>query len=281
VAADGELTVTFEVTATCPGGQWLDSAATDITVSGTDGVYASGLFDLSGTPFWLPEGEPVRLPLAFPADTVFGTEDEVDEAIGSGTVHVDCVQDADQPTPAEPSEEPEPTEQPEPADPSEGGTAEEPGVDGGRETALQALRRIAREDLATVGGDLVDHWVPQLSSKYFGLRAEGRRWTYQAILAEHLDLRLRYPNVRLLYSSDWNFQVPDVWVTMTGVTYPHWPDVLSFCLGEGRVYGDCSAKFLRRGGPWEGTTAYVTDEGTIPPLRDGPTRDGRRRPGSD
>ena len=126
----------------------------------------------------------MRLPLAFPADTVFGTEDEVDEAIGSGTVHVDCVQDADQPTPAEPSEEPEPTEQPEPADPSEGGTAEEPGADGGRETALQALRRIAREDLATVGGDLVDHWVPQLSSKYFGLRAEGRRWTYQAILAE-------------------------------------------------------------------------------------------------
>ncbi len=70
-------------------------------------------------------------------------------------------------------------------------------------TSVSALRLQADADRAFILANLDNRWVAQLSSKRPGLVAEGRTWTDQAILDEFLALRLRFNDVRLLWSDEW------------------------------------------------------------------------------
>ena len=192
---------------------------------------------------------------------MFATPEEVAEGIATEVVHVDCVQDGPAPaSPASPDEG---------ADPREGGTAEEPGAEADGETALEALRRIAREDDASVGDELVGSWVPQLSSKRQGLNGADGTWSYEQILEEHQRLRLTYPNVKLLFSTQWNYELDGFWVTVTGLPSSSWRPPLEYCVESGFDKDHCYAKLLDRdGGPDQHTTWFLTDADRVP--RNGP-----------
>lgn len=253
VSANGGVTVTLTFTATCPGGQWLSSSAQVVRIATADATWASGTFDFSATPFWLPEGDGAALSLVFPYDTTYATADEIQEGIDTEVVHVDCERDPDAyvgPVPADPGHG---------ADPGGLTTATGPGDDTveTEESALDALRRIAAADDPAVSEDLAGAWLPQLSSKVEGTADDGIVYTYEDILAEHLRLRARYPDVRLVNSSDWrSYRFGGFWVTVVGRTWPAWRPPLRWCATAGFDDGHCYAKLLRRERPWEGTSHY-------------------------
>jgi hypothetical protein len=119
------------------------------------------------------------------------------------------------------------------------------------------LRAIAASDQPLVLNGLADRWVPQLSSKWPGLVAEGRTWTDAAILTEHQQLRQGYSNVRLLWSGDWStFSNSSVWITIAGTGFATADQALAWCTGNGFDRDHCYAKLISTTHPVEGSTAY-------------------------
>jgi serine/threonine kinase PknH len=122
---------------------------------------------------------------------------------------------------------------------------------------VQQLRQIANGDRSFVYAQLADRWVPQLSSKRPGVVDNGVVWDNTMTLQEHLQLRQRYPNVRLLWSGDWStFSGPDFWVTVVGVTFPDSAGALAWCRNQGFDRDHCAAKVISTTHPVAGSTAY-------------------------
>jgi hypothetical protein len=118
------------------------------------------------------------------------------------------------------------------------------------------LRRLAQSDAASLGA-IADTWVPQLASKRPGTVAAGRTWDAAAILAEHQQLRARYPQARLLWSGDWSvFGGDDYWVTVLAspVASPAGAD--GWCDGQGLGADDCFATWLSHRGGSAGTAVH-------------------------
>lgn len=122
---------------------------------------------------------------------------------------------------------------------------------------VQQLRQIASDDRTFVSAQLADRWVPQLSSKRPGVVDNGVRWDNAMTLQEHLQLRQRYPDVRLLWSGDWStFSAPDFWVTVVGITSADPAPALAWCRSQGFDRDHCIAKIVSTTHPVAGSTAY-------------------------
>lgn len=119
------------------------------------------------------------------------------------------------------------------------------------------LRDQSQQDRTEMMGSHNGRWVAQLSSKHEGLEAEGRTWSEADILAEHQQLRSRYGQARLLWSSDWPvFSYDDWWVTVVAGNFSD-PDAANdWCRREGFDRDHCFAKLIRTTGGSEGTTVY-------------------------
>jgi hypothetical protein len=104
------------------------------------------------------------------------------------------------------------------------------------------------EDIAE---QLVDQWVPQLSSKRPGLVADGVRYDYQRIWRNFQELRRRYPNVLLIWSGNYSdFRSSDFYVTVVAMPYADGQDANQWCADEQIAATDCYAKLLsHRVGP--------------------------------
>lgn len=259
VGDSGGVEVSFSVSATCEGGQWLDSSAYRITMTGDEGqTLAQGLFDFSDDPVWVNDSDEVdartTVQSYFPVGQVWSTPEEIQRQIDGEVIEVPCTDESgesgsgDSLAPADPAYTDE--DDAEPAEVDEVVTAEER-----EENSLAALRRLKREDAPYVS-DWVGRWVPQVSSKTDGTKDDGIEYDYTAIYENHLQLALRYPDVRLLWSSDWNFQVPRLWVTVVGLPEDDYQPVLDWCDAQGIGLSDCAAKRLRPGGPWKGNTKW-------------------------
>ncbi|MEZ0579858.1 PQQ-binding-like beta-propeller repeat protein [Nocardioides sp. MH1] len=261
VAANGGITITYEVHATCPGGQWLNLSQLRVPfVVDGDGsdvdsgyLYADGYFDFSADPYWIPdEGE--TLDLVYPYGQTTVPADDIAQAIaddgGSGeVVFVPCEQG------------PSSTEGAVPDSPEYGADPSDPNVAAGspddsvstedrEESALEALQRIAAEDEVYVEG--LD-WTAQLSSKKPGTYDDGMVYdSYDDILALHLQLRAQFPGSLLLFSSDWpgtyGPKSRGYWVTLSGDSDLTTQPVLDWCNEQGRGSGDCWAVRVRRTG---------------------------------
>ncbi|MCA2266302.1 serine/threonine protein kinase [Mycobacterium marseillense] len=122
----------------------------------------------------------------------------------------------------------------------------------------QRLRQIASDDRPFVAAQLADRWVPQLSSKRPGVVDNGVVWDNAMTLGEHLQLRQRYPDVRLLWSGDgWStFSAPDYWVTVAGITFADPAGPLAWCRSQGFDRDHCAAKLISTTHPEPGSTAY-------------------------
>jgi serine/threonine protein kinase len=122
---------------------------------------------------------------------------------------------------------------------------------------VQQLWQIANGDRSFVNAQLADRWVPQLSSKRPGVVDNGVVWDNTMTLQEHLQLRQRYPDVRLLWSGNWStFSAPDFWVTVAGITFADSAGALAWCRGHGFDRDHCAAKIISTTHPVEGSTAY-------------------------
>jgi hypothetical protein len=114
----------------------------------------------------------------------------------------------------------------------------------------QQLQAFKDQDAPGVA-QLVDRWMPQLSSKH-----ATEPWTYDAynafpydpvqILQEHQRLRQQY-GAKLLWSGDWTtYDHPDYWVTVVPQTFPDSASVLSWCTSQGRNADHCSAQIVSK-----------------------------------
>ena len=102
---------------------------------------------------------------------------------------------------------------------------------------------------------LVGYWVPQLSSKTVGTRADGIIYGHDEILSHFNGLKARYPGALLLRSNDYtSFDKSDYWVVVIPAKYGDGTKANSWCDTEGIDRDDCFAKLLRRVGGSQGTT---------------------------
>lgn len=245
--ADGRLAVTLRVTTRCPGGDFLATPNTQITVRDGTGTVASGVFDLTRSPVLVPADGEAMFTAYFPVGSFWRAPDDVDDS----TVLVACVEDAD-------------LRAPEGSAPPAGVTTSAAGATASamppvsadaEQVAWEALRRQADLDRPRVEADLEGSWVAQLSSKRPGLEADGRTWDNQATYAEFLRLRLAYPEAVLTYSGDWtSYLYPDFWVTSFGRSFVTPEAANAWCEAEGFDAGHCYAKLVSSTLGPDGTT---------------------------
>ncbi|UXA19113.1 PQQ-like beta-propeller repeat protein [Mycobacterium sp. SMC-4] len=266
VTETGALVIDMKIVANCPGGDVLSSPRTSVSVAAGDGQnVASGTFDLSTAPIVIaPSGsgeEPSALHrFRFPVGTFWRLPVSVDEVpdadspqrgrvdLDAKTLRVECQTDGSGVASEQAGSGAESSTAAGPADPQRGDD---------ESASLDALRALANADRPFVTRQLADRWVPQLSSKRPGLVADGIVWNNAETLREHLDLRLRYPEVRLLWSGDWPvFSAPDFWVTIAGVTFADPGGALAWCRDHGFDRDHCYAKLVSTTHPVEGSTAF-------------------------
>ncbi len=261
--AGGGLVVTLKVTAKCPGGDVLGGAGTTLTIHDDTGVIASGTFDFSSNPIGIAppsgsDGGGTIIELTFPPgsfwrlpDTLGTDSSGADSSAGVAAkpgILVECERPNDgaaQATspPAAPS-----------ATASPGYTPS--GTDIGTNCS-QALRSQADSDRSFITTKLNGHWLAQLSSKRAGLEADGKVWDDCAILHEFLALRLRFVDVRMLWSDEWSvFSDPGWWVTVAAATFPGPDDANGWCRQQGFDRDHCFAKLVSTSAGPDGSTKY-------------------------
>ena len=247
--------VTLEIRPVCPTGEWISSAQVQIDLRDSAGVpLAQGRFDFSSKRLFVPGyGDPTsQLTADFGLGTAWVAPDSLAEEIASGSVHVDCLTLF--PSSGEPLEAGETVTSPRVSVAAKplSETAET------RRTALAALRRQARADDPSIL-ELEGSWVPQLSSKTVGTydALDGKTYSLADIYHQFLALRLRYPNVRLLNSSDWDaYTLKDYWVVIAGVPFIYPNQANTWCKDRGFPPSQCFAKQLIRDGAPDGTTMH-------------------------
>ncbi|OBI77913.1 hypothetical protein [Mycobacterium sp. E740] len=107
--------------------------------------------------------------------------------------------------------------------------------------ALTQLQQLAAGDREYVRSQLVERWVPQLSSKRPGIYDDGIVYDNASTLQEHQRLRRQY-NAKLLWSGDWaNFEAPNYWVTIAPYTFNDSASALAWCTHQGFDADHCYA----------------------------------------
>ena len=105
--------------------------------------------------------------------------------------------------------------------------------------------------------DLQQWWLPQVSSKRPGLVAEGITWTNADILRDHLALRQRFPQARLVWSGDWTtFSSSNWWVTIVALPMTTPQQANGWCDAQGLDADHCFAKMISSVLGPDGTTVY-------------------------
>jgi len=119
------------------------------------------------------------------------------------------------------------------------------------------LRSQADSDRSFITTKLNGHWLAQLSSKHAGLVADGKVWDDCAILNEFLALRLRFIDVRMLWSDEWSvFSYPGWWVIVAAATFPGPDEANGWCRQQGFDNEHCFAKLISTTAGPGGSTKY-------------------------
>ncbi len=264
------LHVVIVITTSCTHDQVLSSSDVRVGLARGTTRYAAATFDLSATPLAVPAGgasAEVELlfdgesdlddgalgALAVPEDeagALTGGVDVVyaitcvpagDAVAGRERVRVDATGGADLGAAAR-------VEAQGPAPPE----AELTGA-----AALAELERIAAADRPFVDGTLYDTWVSQLSAKTIGTDDPTTGIHYDdhgQILDNYQDLLARYPDLRLVRSSDYSsFKLDGYWVMVRGVPRASPEEANAWCDAEGWGSDDCYAKRITQG-DYEGNT---------------------------
>lgn len=233
------LRLGFAATPGCADGQVV-TGATELRVQDGPVQVAGAALDLTATPLALGPGAAGSLTVLFPP----GTFQVVPSQPSSTSLTASLASGAG----------PTPRDAPARATVTAGAPLPPPGDPAA--AALLALQRQAAIDRPDVDARLAERWQPQISSKQAGLVVAGRTFDQQAVLADHLGLRLRYPDARLVYSGDWrSYRGTDFWVTLSGATFPDSGAALGWCGQQGFGPDDCVGVLLSHTQGPEGTFA--------------------------
>lgn len=87
-------------------------------------------------------------------------------------------------------------------------------------------------------------YTTQLSSKKYGIQAEGKTWQYKDIYEQFLQLRIKHPKAVLVWSSDWptytkNGGTSDYYVILSGESFGSTDDGSAWCTNNGYTSEDC------------------------------------------
>ncbi|MGO3326781.1 hypothetical protein [Gordonia sp. (in: high G+C Gram-positive bacteria)] len=138
------------------------------------------------------------------------------------------------------------------ADPQPATVVADPEAD-----AASTLASQSQTDTAAVRAGYDGRWVAQVSAKWPGVVAEGRTWDNQSILAEYERMKARYPNVKLLRSSDWPvFSSPNWWIIVSAQPFADSEHALSWCVSQSLDKDHCLAKLVSSTSGPEGSTRY-------------------------
>lgn len=251
--SDG-LTIVADVVPQCSSGDLLSNDAFRVTVTDSSGRdVAAGTFDLASAPLAIgPDGALARF--TFPAGTYWRTADS------GGNLRLTAHQDGSSRSVTSGSAD------------STVFTATAAGApESGDATAAAhaALVDLAASDRAAIDATLLDVWQPQLSSKRVGLHADGIDWTEPDIVREHMELRQRFPNARLLWSGDWStLSDPTWWVTVAGVSFGSGEQANDWCASEGFDRDHCSQRSSATAWAPRGPR-FCSDEAPPPDMRPG------------
>lgn len=243
---DAGLSVTMELSSPCGSGDVLTDPQLQLTV--TDGSHdvAAGVFDTASDPVVIGPGGTATRTFVFTPGTYWQTPETVG-AQGSG-LSVASMRSGNISQSAVTADDGSST--------LTATAAAAPALGTADSAALDGLRALTTADHPVVSSTLANRWVPQISSKQPGLVAEGLTWTASDILREHLELRQRYPEIRLVWSGDWRtFNNPDWWVTIIGLPSNDSSTSLSWCAAQGLDRDHCYAKIVSATMGIEGTTA--------------------------
>jgi hypothetical protein len=102
---------------------------------------------------------------------------------------------------------------------------------------------------------LVGQWVPQLSSKTYGLVANGVTYDYQEIWQDFESISQAHPGALLLWSSDYSsFLLPNYYVTVLPDSYSAGSQAAGWCTSNGLGANDCYAKLISHTAGPKGST---------------------------
>ncbi|EHB48714.1 hypothetical protein MycrhDRAFT_5555 [Mycolicibacterium rhodesiae JS60] len=228
----GGLSVTTRISSSCSGGDLLSNSRFRVTAVDSSGRdVASGIFDVASDPIAVGSNGTTAT-FTFPAGTYWRTEDAIsgdlqltaypegsDSSVRTGAQSASTLRAASTGTP-------------------ESGNLEA--------AAQSALVDIAAADRAYIETNLVNQWQPQLSSKYPGLHADGITWSASDIVREHMELRQRFPQSRLVWSPEWSVyrSDPQWWITLSGIPFSTGDAANGWCTSQGFDRDHCYAKML-------------------------------------
>jgi hypothetical protein len=253
---DGAIHVIVLLDNNCESGQQLDDASASFTLTSSGATVADASFDFSSRPVVVPASGTSEVGIVFGPDTFVDLEAvETLGLTGTGTTggagslglsyRYTC------------------TGAPDGSAPSSGG--EVAGVATASPIvpqtttegeALARLEEIAQADAPFVESDVLDRWVPQISSKKPNVTlSDGTVWDAVSILEDHRGWREQFPRVRLLWSGDYStFELTDYWVTIVAVPFDTAEGALAWCDAQALPGEDCYAKLISHTHPHDDST---------------------------
>lgn len=263
------LVVRLRFTAGCGSGDVLSNSGYQVTVRDQSSLIASSTFDLSINPVPVPaDGGTVR-EFAFPAGTYYRLPSSLSGGSGSSTSvnaggeTVQCTSAGiDRVAVGQPYSSTATSDM----TPLVGAVqAAQQGIDT-TANAIDALRAQADADRPLVQSQYLDRWLAQISAKQvrtppmMATDVDDRTmvaWTPEQILRQHLDLRARYPEVRLLYSDEWQtFDLRGWWITVAQPNVLDASGANAWCDSKAIAPNQCFAKLVSNSRGSAGTTAY-------------------------
>lgn len=255
VSSGTALEVTLEFRPVCPTGELVSSRELRLNILDTAGApLAVGSFDFSAHKLFVPgfSDPTTTVTASFGPGTAWAAPETLTTAISDGVVRVSCrAADGSKGTP---------TTKGETTGASAVSATATPVTDPAetQKTALEALKRQAAADDPSIS-ELEGSWIPQLSSKTDGTHdpLDNKTYTYADIYSQYLALRLKYPNVRVLSSSEWkSYKLPGYWVVVAGIPFTTPEEPNTWCDDRGIPPTQCFAKQLVRDGAPEGTIRH-------------------------
>lgn len=254
---DGAIHVIVLVDNGCDVGQQLDDPSAAFTLTSGGATVADATFDFSSDPVVVPASGTSEAEIVFGPETFVDLEVVetlglgADTAVGPGSLGLTYSYSC--------------TDAPDGAAGSDGtavaGRATSAPVDPQTTSegdALDRLAEIARADEPFVESDVIDRWVPQISSKKPDVTLpDGTVWDAVSILDDHRAWRARFPRVRLLWSGNHStFDLADYWVTIVAVPFDTPEGALGWCTAEALPGEDCYAKLISHTHPAEDSTRH-------------------------
>jgi hypothetical protein len=228
----GGLSVTTRISSSCSGGDLLSNSKFRVTAVDSSGRdVASGIFDMASDPIAVGSNGTTTT-FTFPAGTYWRTADAI-----SGDLQLTAYPEGSDSSARTGSQS---------ASTLRAASTGKPQSGNLEAAAQSALVDIAAADRAYIDANLMNQWQPQLSSKYPGLLADGITWSASDIIREHMELRQRYPQSRLVWSPDWSVyrSDPQWWITLSGIPFSTGDAANGWCSSQGFDADHCYAKML-------------------------------------